>query len=48
MTRQAMVGQVSAFDILVANLAVHLHRLAYLGGLLSTAPRHGSVDRVQG
>jgi hypothetical protein len=43
-----MVGQISSFDLLVADLAVHFHRFAYLGGLLRTAPRHGAVDAVQG
>jgi hypothetical protein len=43
-----MVGQISALDLLVANLAVHFHRSAYLGTLLSTAPRHATIDGVQG
>jgi acyl-CoA thioesterase FadM len=45
---QPMVGQISALDLLVANLAVHFHRSAYLGTLLSTAPRHATIDGVQG
>ena len=43
-----MVGQISALHLLVADLAMHFHRSAYLGTLLSTAPRHATVDGVQG
>jgi hypothetical protein len=43
-----MVGQIPALHLLVANLAADLHRSAYLGTLLSTAPRHATVDGVQG
>jgi hypothetical protein len=43
-----MVGQIATLDLLVADLAADLHRSAYLGGLLRTAPRHITVDAVQG
>ena len=43
-----MVGQIPALDLLVANLTVDFHRSAYLGTLLSTAPRHATIDGVQG
>jgi hypothetical protein len=44
---QAMVGQQTALDFLVANLAMHFHGLAYLGTLLNTTPRHGTIHGVQ-
>jgi hypothetical protein len=43
-----MVGQMSALDLLVADLTMHFHGPAYLRTLLSTAPRHAAIDRVQG
>jgi hypothetical protein len=44
---QAMVGQQTTLDLLVANLAMHFHGFAYPGTLLNTTPRHGTIDRVQ-
>jgi ABC-type enterochelin transport system permease subunit len=43
-----MVGQMSALDLLVANLAMHFHRSADPHTLLNTTPRHAAIDRVQG
>ena len=43
-----MVGQIPALHLLVADLAMHFHGFAYLGTLLNTAPRHATIDGVQG
>jgi hypothetical protein len=43
-----MIGQIATLHLFVADLAMHFHRSAYLGTLLRTAPRHITVDAVQG
>ncbi len=43
-----MVGQMSALDLLVANLAMHFHSPTDFRTFLRTAPRHTAIDGVQG